>query len=114
MPGMNLHSVILSYAEKAKLSVILGAIESRSVCWNKKKVQNNDAQQNDIKEKIKKWVDGNLKKKNTNGGDERGAGVTSSEAAEYNSAQFRALPVQSVAALGANQTPSHVGGIQLV
>lgn len=28
MPGMNLHSVILSYAEKAKLSVILGAIES--------------------------------------------------------------------------------------
>jgi hypothetical protein len=48
MPGMNLHSVILSYAEKAKLSVILGAIESRSVCWNKKKVQNNDAQQNDI------------------------------------------------------------------
>jgi hypothetical protein len=52
-------------------------------------------------------------KKNTNGGDERGAGVTSSEAAEYNSAQFRALPVQSVAALGANQTPSHVGGIQL-
>jgi hypothetical protein len=65
MPGMNLHSVILSYAEKAKLSVILGAIGSRSVCWNKKKVQNNDAQQrgDDIKEKIKKWVDGNLKKK---------------------------------------------------